>query len=33
MDILKFGPDVEVVAPAALRAKVKAALKAALGRY
>ncbi|MFM9979277.1 MAG: helix-turn-helix transcriptional regulator, partial [Burkholderiales bacterium] len=33
MDILKFGPDVEVVAPAALRTKVKAALKAALGRY
>ena len=33
MDILKFGPDVEVVAPAALRTKVKAKLKAALGRY
>jgi predicted DNA-binding transcriptional regulator YafY len=33
MDILKFGPDVEVVAPAALRAKAKARLKAALERY
>jgi predicted DNA-binding transcriptional regulator YafY len=33
MDILKFGPDVEVLAPAALRGRVKAALKAALGRY
>lgn len=33
MDILKFGPDVEVLAPAALRTRVKAALKVALGRY
>jgi predicted DNA-binding transcriptional regulator YafY len=33
MDILKFGPDVEVVSPAALRAKAKAKLKAALARY
>ena len=33
MDILKFGADAEVLAPAALRAKVRATLKAALGNY
>jgi predicted DNA-binding transcriptional regulator YafY len=33
MDILKFGADVEVVAPGALRAKVRDALKAAALRY
>jgi predicted DNA-binding transcriptional regulator YafY len=33
MDILKFGPDVEVLAPAALRAKVRDALKTAAGLY
>jgi predicted DNA-binding transcriptional regulator YafY len=33
MDILKFGPEVEVLAPAALRSKVKAALKDALAQY
>ena len=33
MDILKFGPDVEVLAPAGLRTRVREALKAALGRY
>ncbi len=32
-DILKFGPDVEVVAPDHLRARVKAALTDAAGRY
>ncbi len=33
MDILKFGPDVEVVSPAALRDRVKEALEAAIRRY
>jgi proteasome accessory factor C len=33
MDILKFGADCEVVAPAGLREKVVALLKAAVGRY
>ena len=33
MDILKYGPDVEVVSPAGLRAKVKKRLEAALSRY
>ena len=33
MDILKHGPDCEVVAPAELRAKVVGLLKAAAGRY
>lgn len=33
MDILKYGPDCEVVAPAGLRAKVVGLLKAALGKY
>ncbi len=33
MDILKFGADVEVLAPAELRAKVREALKAAIKRY
>lgn len=33
MDILKYGPDCEVVAPAVLRAKVVGLLKAAAGRY
>jgi predicted DNA-binding transcriptional regulator YafY len=33
MEILKFGADVEVVAPPALRERVCAALKEALGRY
>ena len=33
MDILKFGADVEVLAPASLRAKVRDTLKAAAKRY
>ena len=33
MDILKFGPDVEVIAPPELRARVAAALAAAGSRY
>ncbi len=33
MDILKYGPDCEVVEPEALRAKVVGLLKAALGKY
>jgi predicted DNA-binding transcriptional regulator YafY len=33
MDILKFGPDVEVLAPKGLREKVKAQLQAAARRY
>lgn len=33
MDILKYGPDCEVVAPAGLRGKVVRLLKAAAGRY
>jgi predicted DNA-binding transcriptional regulator YafY len=33
MDILKYGPDVEVLAPATLREAVRAALGAAAGRY
>ncbi len=33
MDILKYGPDCEVVGPAGLRAKVVGLLKAAAGRY
>ena len=33
MDILKYGPDCEVVAPEALREKVIGLLKAAVGRY
>lgn len=33
MDILKFGADVEVLAPPALRARVREKLKAALKRY
>ena len=33
MDILKFGPDVEVLSPAGLRAKVRATLKTAAERY
>jgi predicted DNA-binding transcriptional regulator YafY len=32
-DILKFGPDVEVLAPESLRLKVKAALEAAAAQY
>ena len=33
MDILKFGPDVEVIAPPQLRAEVAATLAAAAKRY
>lgn len=33
MDVLRFGPDVEVRAPAALRREVAARLRAAAGRY
>ena len=33
MDVLKYGPDCEVVGPAGLREKVLALLKAAVGRY
>jgi len=33
MDILKYGPNGEVVAPAGLRGKVAGLLKAAVGRY
>ncbi|MCB1758457.1 MAG: WYL domain-containing protein, partial [Gammaproteobacteria bacterium] len=33
MDILKYGPDVEVVAPKALRAEVAGRLKRAAGLY
>jgi predicted DNA-binding transcriptional regulator YafY len=33
MDILKFGPDVEVLEPEALRKRVKVQLAAALNRY
>ncbi len=33
MDVLKYGPDCEVVEPAGLREKVLALLKAAVGRY
>jgi predicted DNA-binding transcriptional regulator YafY len=33
MDILKHGPDVEVVAPESLRKAVCASLQAALQRY
>jgi len=33
MDILKYGPDCEVVAPTGLRKKVVGLLKAAMGRY
>ena len=33
MDILKYAADVEVIAPAALRAKVKARLAAAAAVY
>ena len=33
MDILKYGPDCEVVAPVGLREKVVGLLKAAVGRY
>ena len=33
MEILKFGPDVEVLAPASLRARVAQSLAAAAGRY
>ena len=33
MDVLKYGPDCQVVAPAGLREKVVALLKAAVGRY
>ena len=33
MDILKFGPDVAVVSPPALRERVRDALRAALKRY
>ena len=33
MDILRHGPDVEVLEPASLRAAVKAQLAAALARY
>lgn len=33
MDILKYGPDVEVIAPQALRDRVRARLRSALDRY
>ena len=33
MDVLKYGPDCEVVAPAGLREKVVGLLRAAVGRY
>jgi hypothetical protein len=33
MDILKYGPDVEVLAPATLRARVEEAVGATLRRY
>ena len=33
MEIMKFGPDVEVLAPQALRAKVQAQFAAAVARY
>jgi predicted DNA-binding transcriptional regulator YafY len=33
MDILKYGPDVEVVAPASLRREVAARLRSAVKRY
>lgn len=33
MDILKYGPDCEVLGPAGLREKVEGLLKAAVGRY
>ena len=33
MDILKYGPDVEVVEPEGLREEVVARLQSALGRY
>lgn len=33
MDILKYGPECEVVAPGELREKVKQLLLAASGRY
>ncbi len=33
MDVLKYGPDCQVVSPAGLREKVVALLKAAVGRY
>jgi predicted DNA-binding transcriptional regulator YafY len=33
MDILKYGPDVEVVAPAALRTMVEERLRQALQQY
>lgn len=33
LDILKYGPDVEVTSPASLRAEVRARLTAALARY
>ena len=32
-DLLRFGADVEVLEPAELRARVKRALHAAVGRY
>jgi predicted DNA-binding transcriptional regulator YafY len=33
MDVLKYGPDVEVIAPGGLRAAVQQRLRDALGRY
>jgi len=33
MDILKFGPDVEVLAPASLRKSVEERIRAAASRY
>ena len=33
MDILKYGPDVEVVSPTQLRKSVKQRLAAAMARY
>ena len=33
MDILRYGPDVEVLGPASLRRKVKARLEEAAGHY
>ena len=33
MDILRYGPDVEVLAPASLRAAVSADLNSALKKY
>jgi predicted DNA-binding transcriptional regulator YafY len=33
MDVLRYGPEVEVLSPPGLRTRVRAALEAALGRY